>query len=156
MMYGYGNGIGGWGYALTAIGMILFWGAVIYGIVALVRYTRRDGPQRREPAGPPAPEAGGCSPSGSPVARSTRTNTTSASPACGPRARQPYGDGRTSEIMPSVRYERPGPGNGRRLLLVIITVTLVSCTALPLTLRASLPAGIPPGGHHEDGPGVRA
>ena len=47
MMYGYGNGIGGWGYALLAIGMILFWGAVIYGIVALVRYTRRDGPQRR-------------------------------------------------------------------------------------------------------------
>ena len=55
MMYGYGNGIGGWGYALTAMGMILFWAAVIYGIVALVRYTRRDGPQGREPAGPPAP-----------------------------------------------------------------------------------------------------
>jgi putative membrane protein len=55
MMYGYGNGIGGWGYALMAIGMILFWGAVIYGIVALVRYTRRDDPQRHEPVGPPAP-----------------------------------------------------------------------------------------------------
>jgi putative membrane protein len=55
MMYGYGNGIGGWGYALMAIGMILFWGAVIYGIVALARYTRRDGPQRHEPVGPPAP-----------------------------------------------------------------------------------------------------
>ena len=36
MMYGYG--MGGWGYALMAIGMILFWGAVIYGIAALVRY----------------------------------------------------------------------------------------------------------------------
>ncbi len=56
MMYGYGNGIGGWGYALMAVSMILFWGAVIYGIVTLVRYTRRDGPQRREPAEPPAPE----------------------------------------------------------------------------------------------------
>jgi putative membrane protein len=55
MMYGYDNGIGGWGYALMAIGMILFWGAVIYGIVALVRYTRRDAPQGREPAGPPPP-----------------------------------------------------------------------------------------------------
>ena len=55
MMYGYGNGIGGWGYALTATGMILFWAAVIYGIVALARCTRRDGPQRPEPAGPPAP-----------------------------------------------------------------------------------------------------
>lgn len=55
MMYWYGNGIGGWGYALMAIGMALFWGAVIFGIVALVRYGRRDGPQRREPAEPPAP-----------------------------------------------------------------------------------------------------
>ena len=55
MMFGYGNGMGGWGYALMAIGMILFWGAVIYGIVALARYTRRDGPQRREPAEPPPP-----------------------------------------------------------------------------------------------------
>ena len=55
MMYGYGNGIGGWGYVLTAIGMILFWGAVIYGIVALVRLARRDAPQGREPAGPPVP-----------------------------------------------------------------------------------------------------
>ena len=54
MMYGYGNGIGGWGYALMAIGMILFWGAVIYGIVALVRCTRRDGPQGREPGQPDA------------------------------------------------------------------------------------------------------
>ena len=36
--------------------MILFWGAAIYGIVALVRYAHQDGPQRGEPAGPPAPE----------------------------------------------------------------------------------------------------
>ena len=59
MMYGYGSGIGGWGYALMAISMVLFWGAVIYGIVALARYTRRDGPQRREPAESPAPEPEG-------------------------------------------------------------------------------------------------
>ena len=56
MMYGYGIGMGGWGYALMTISMILFWGAVIYGVVALVRYTRRDAPQRREPAEPAAPE----------------------------------------------------------------------------------------------------
>jgi uncharacterized membrane protein YidH (DUF202 family) len=43
-------------------------------------------------------------------------------------------------------HERPGPGNVRRLLLVTITVTLVSCAALALTLRAGLPAGIAPGG----------
>lgn len=56
MMYWYGNGIGGWGYALMTIGTVLFWGAVIFGIVALFRYGRRDAPQRREPAGPPLPE----------------------------------------------------------------------------------------------------
>ena len=33
----------GWGYALMAVSMILFWGAVIFGIVALVRYIGRDG-----------------------------------------------------------------------------------------------------------------
>jgi hypothetical protein len=48
-MYWYGSGIGGWGYALTAIGMVLFWGAVIYGIVALVRYARRAGCRRKRP-----------------------------------------------------------------------------------------------------------
>jgi putative membrane protein len=56
MMYGFGTGMSGGGYALMTISMILFWGAVIYGIVALVRYAHRDGPQRGEPAGPPAPE----------------------------------------------------------------------------------------------------
>src|SRR6266496_1682960 len=123
MMYGYGNGIGGWGYALTATGMILFWAAVIYGIVALVRYTRRDGPQRPGPAGPPVP---------------------------GPERllAERFGSGAVTSAQlracRRLRYERPGPGNGRRLLLVIITVTLVSCAALALTLRASLPAGIPP------------
>ncbi|MES2094841.1 MAG: hypothetical protein V4531_13680 [Actinomycetota bacterium] len=37
MMFWNGNDMGGWGYALTAIGMVLFWGAVITGIVLLVR-----------------------------------------------------------------------------------------------------------------------
>ena len=53
MMHWYGSGLGGWGYALMAIGMAVFWGAVIFGIVALVRH---GGPRRREPAEPPAPE----------------------------------------------------------------------------------------------------
>jgi putative membrane protein len=43
MMNWYGHGIGGWGYALTAIITILFLGAVIAGIVALVRYLGRGG-----------------------------------------------------------------------------------------------------------------
>jgi putative membrane protein len=55
-MYWYGHGIGGWGYGLTAIITVLFWGAVIYGIVALIRYTRRDGTPGREPLQPPTPE----------------------------------------------------------------------------------------------------
>ena len=46
-----------------------------------------------------------------------------------------------------LRHERPGSGNGHRLLLVTITVTLVSCAALALTLRTGLPAGIAPGAH---------
>jgi putative membrane protein len=37
MMFWNGNDIGGWGYALMAISMVLFWGAVITGIVLLVR-----------------------------------------------------------------------------------------------------------------------
>lgn len=48
MMYGYGGG----GYALMAIGMVLFWGAVIFGVVALVRHSRPAGPRLAEPAGP--------------------------------------------------------------------------------------------------------
>ncbi|MHB1171992.1 MAG: SHOCT domain-containing protein [Lacisediminihabitans sp.] len=37
-MYWYGNGVDGWGYGLMAIGMLLFWAAVITGIILLVRY----------------------------------------------------------------------------------------------------------------------
>ena len=40
MMDRYGHGIGGWGYGLTALIMILLGAAVIYAIVALVRYAR--------------------------------------------------------------------------------------------------------------------
>jgi putative membrane protein len=37
MMFWNGNDFGGWGYALMAISMVLFWGAVITGIVILAR-----------------------------------------------------------------------------------------------------------------------
>ena len=56
MMDRYGHGTGGWGYGLTALIMILLGAAVIYGIVALVRYARPNGTQGPEPAQPPAPE----------------------------------------------------------------------------------------------------
>lgn len=42
MMFWYGNGMGGWGYALMTVSMILFWALVIAGVVALIRYLGRD------------------------------------------------------------------------------------------------------------------
>ena len=55
MMYWYGIGMGGWGYALMTVSMILFWGAVIFGIVMLVRYLGRSGqpPETPPPASQP-------------------------------------------------------------------------------------------------------
>ncbi len=32
MMYWYGSGMSGWGYALMTVSMVLFWGAVIFGM----------------------------------------------------------------------------------------------------------------------------
>jgi len=49
MMY-WDNGMGGWGMALMTVSTLLFWGLVIAGIVALVRYTGRGVPR----GGPPA------------------------------------------------------------------------------------------------------
>jgi putative membrane protein len=37
-MHGDGHGMGGWGYALMAVSVVLFLGLVITGIVVLVRY----------------------------------------------------------------------------------------------------------------------
>jgi len=44
MMY-WGNGMGGWGMLLMTISTLLFWGLVIAGVVALVRYAGRPVPQ---------------------------------------------------------------------------------------------------------------
>lgn len=55
-MYWYGHEMGGWGYPLTLIGMVVFWAAVIYGIVALVRYTGRSRRQGGEPDRAPGAE----------------------------------------------------------------------------------------------------
>jgi putative membrane protein len=60
MMFWYGSGMSGWGYAFMIVSMILFWGAVIAGIVALVRYLGCSGqppatpPPWQTPASPPA------------------------------------------------------------------------------------------------------
>lgn len=52
--YGNGNGMDGWGYALMTVSMVLFWGLVIFGVIALVRYLGR---QDRSVVAPrPTPE----------------------------------------------------------------------------------------------------
>ena len=48
MMYWY-NGMSGWGYALMAVSMVVFWGLVIAGVVLLVRFVGSD---RRRPEPP--------------------------------------------------------------------------------------------------------
>lgn len=56
MMFWYGNGMGGWGYVLMTVGMVLFWGLVIFGVVALIR-SLAPGSQRLRGAGPQRPTA---------------------------------------------------------------------------------------------------
>ncbi len=41
MMWWYGYGMSGWGYALMTVSMVLFWALVIFGVIALVRYLGR-------------------------------------------------------------------------------------------------------------------
>ncbi len=55
-MYWYGHEMSGWGFPLTLIGMAVFWAAVIYGIVALVRYTGRNTPPSGDPGRAPGAE----------------------------------------------------------------------------------------------------
>lgn len=38
---GNGTGMNGWGYALMTVSMVLFWGLLIVGVIALVRYLGR-------------------------------------------------------------------------------------------------------------------
>ena len=57
MMFWYGNGMNGWGYVLMTVGMVLFWGLVIFGIVTTVRHLGRVAQLPGETAAPrPAPE----------------------------------------------------------------------------------------------------
>ncbi|WP_072810854.1 SHOCT domain-containing protein [Rhodococcus zopfii] len=51
MMFWYGDGMGGWGYVLMTVAMVLFWALVVVGLVMLVR-AMSPGPQ---PGPPPAP-----------------------------------------------------------------------------------------------------
>ena len=55
-MYWGGDGMAWWGYLLMSVSMIVFWGLVIGGIIALVRYLGR--PPEQSQTGPvqPTPE----------------------------------------------------------------------------------------------------
>lgn len=50
MMYWYGNDPSGWGYALMIIGMVVFWGVLITGVLLLLR---SQGPRESQPTHPP-------------------------------------------------------------------------------------------------------
>lgn len=52
----WGDGMGGWGMALMTVSTLLFWGLVIAGIVALVRYTGRGAPRSGSPAETATPQ----------------------------------------------------------------------------------------------------
>lgn len=52
-MYWYDHNMGWWGYAGMGIGMVLFWGLIVAGIVALVIYVSGD---KQIPQPPPSPE----------------------------------------------------------------------------------------------------
>lgn len=43
MMWWYGPGTSGWGFALMAVGQALFWALIILGVIAIVRYLRTAG-----------------------------------------------------------------------------------------------------------------
>lgn len=52
----YHDDFGGWGYALMFIGMALFWGLLIVGIILLIRYVTHPFPAARG-GGPPLTSA---------------------------------------------------------------------------------------------------
>ncbi|MFD0274632.1 SHOCT domain-containing protein [Kitasatospora sp. NPDC127111] len=58
MMYWTDHGMNGWGWGFMTVSMLLFWGLIIFGVVALVRYLGR-APQHHPgtpPAAPPPSE----------------------------------------------------------------------------------------------------
>jgi putative membrane protein len=56
MMYWYGSGMSGWGYALMTVSLILFGGTVILGIVAVVRFLGHGAQSSAASPSPRSPE----------------------------------------------------------------------------------------------------
>lgn len=82
MMFWYGNGMSGWGYALMTVGTVLFWGLIIVGVVALFRYAGRtpQSPPQSLNTHRPTPEQ--LLAERSHEGRSTRTTTSGSSTRC--------------------------------------------------------------------------
>ena len=54
MMWWYGPGMHGWGFALMAVGTVLFWALIILGVIAVARYLLTAG--NRPPQARPTPD----------------------------------------------------------------------------------------------------
>lgn len=51
-MYWWGDQVTGWGWVLMSISSVAFWALLIAGVVALVRFSRTAGADRRQPSRP--------------------------------------------------------------------------------------------------------
>jgi putative membrane protein len=56
MMWWYGNGMSGWGYALMIVSTVVFWAVLIAGGIALFRYLNRTPVNRNSGETRPTPE----------------------------------------------------------------------------------------------------
>jgi hypothetical protein len=77
MMWWHEPGMTTWGYALTTVGMVLFWQLTVFGMIVLIRHLGR---LNHSVAERPVPRSH--LPSGSPAAGSTSTNTESVWTRC--------------------------------------------------------------------------
>ena len=76
-MWWHGFGMTPWGYALTTVGMLLFWQLAVFGMILLIRYL--SGPNQAV-AERPVPRSS--LPSGAPAMSSTSRSTDSVGTGC--------------------------------------------------------------------------
>jgi hypothetical protein len=70
MMWWHGPAMNPWGYALTTLGMVLFWQLAVFGAIVLVRHLGRVNESM-----PERPLAPSCAPSSPPAASPTSRST---------------------------------------------------------------------------------
>lgn len=94
MMWWHGPAMGTWGYALTTVGMVLFWQLTVFGVIVLTRHLGRldqSVPERPVP------------PSRSPGTSAAATSTSRS----------------TDSIRSRVEHSRPAPRSRRRILRLV-------------------------------------